>query len=128
LALVSAVLSMLIQSGLRPEHAESSSAASRLALGQLTAVAAQLDMTPQQLANIYVSAFQSLMLMLSGVTVLTALMVFAFLRSPGQQLLNQNIAQHNRSPGGRSRGSRHQVTPLKEDPRRDRMTFDGEDG
>lgn len=84
LALVGAVLAMLIQVGLGQEHA-ASSAASRLALGQLTAVATQLDMPSLQLAQIYVSAFQRLSLMLSAVTVLTALMVFAFLRAPGQQ-------------------------------------------
>jgi len=85
LAVVGAVLAMLIQLGLGHANAPSALAASRLAVGQLSVAAAELGMAPQQLAHIYVYAFQSLLLMLSGVTVLTALMVFAFLRGPGQQ-------------------------------------------
>ena len=80
LAIVGAVLATLIQHGLA--HSDMPSAASRLALGQLAAAAKLAGMPKDQLAQIYVHAFQNLLLMLSGVTVLTALMVFSFLRAP----------------------------------------------
>ncbi|KQV32568.1 MFS transporter [Rhizobium sp. Root1203] len=81
LAIVSAVLSALIQSSVGGQEGSTTAAAQRLVTGDFNAAAAALPgMTRDALIQSYGQAFGTLLLLLASITTVTAIVVGAFLR------------------------------------------------
>ncbi|MET0359034.1 MAG: MFS transporter, partial [Pararhizobium sp.] len=84
LAVVSAILSLLVADGLKGHAVPSTIAtgAQRLAAGDLAAAGSALQgLDRSVLTSLYADAFASLLLLLTAITLLTALVVFVFLRT-----------------------------------------------
>ncbi len=84
LAVVSAILSLLVADGLKGHAVPSTIAtgAQRLAAGDLGAAGSALQgLDRSVLTSLYADAFASLLLLLTAITLLTALVVFVFLRT-----------------------------------------------
>ena len=94
LAVVSAVLSMLVagRMGGSAMPLDTAAAAQRLAAGDLVmAGRAMLGMDRAVLVSLYSDAFSDLLLLLTAITLLTALVVFVFLRADANDVIGEQV-------------------------------------
>ena len=94
LAVVGAILSMLIAGGLdaNAPPAAIATAAQRLAAGDITMAAnAMPGMDRVALVPLYSQAFSNLLLLLTGITLLTAIVVFIFLRTDAEETFEGEV-------------------------------------
>ncbi len=94
LAVVSAVLSMLVagRMGGSATPSDTAAAAQRLAAGDLVMAGKVMQgMDRTVLVSLYSDAFSDLLLFLTAITLLTALVVFVFLRADAHELLDEQV-------------------------------------